>query len=51
MYTKNDLDFINNTFQILIQLFNYRQTLNTKHFFTNGLAEGKLFYVQIELIL
>lgn len=42
MYAKNDLDFINSAFQSLIRFFNYKPTLSTKQFFTDGFAEGKV---------
>ncbi|MCQ2817994.1 MAG: hypothetical protein MJ252_12080 [archaeon] len=42
MFAKNDLDFINSAFKCLIKLFNYKPSLSTKQFFSDGFAEAKI---------
>lgn len=42
MFAKCDLDFINSAFKSLIKLFNYKPSLSTKQFFSEGFAEAKV---------
>ena len=42
MFAKCDLDFINSAFKALIKLFDYKPSLSTKQFFSEGFAEAKV---------
>ena len=42
MFAKCDLDFINSAFKSLIKLFNYKPSLSTKQFFSEGFVEAKV---------
>ena len=44
LFSKSDKEFVNKIFQAMINLFNYRPSINPRQFFMNGYAEGKVIF-------
>lgn len=44
LFSKSDKEFINKIFKAMIELFNYKPSINPRQFFMNGYAEGKVIF-------
>jgi hypothetical protein len=44
LFSKSDKDFVNKIFKAMIELFNYKPTLNPRQFFMSGYAEAKVIF-------
>lgn len=44
LFSKSDKEFVNKIFKAMIELFNYKPTLNPRQFFMSGYAEAKVIF-------